>query len=314
MAAYKKILEDASQILGLKYDKKKLVAWGVHRGFTLMVEWIQASYQQQINISLCASAQGVPFPSGHLQSVRLPDKVSCLGESFRINMQFTMKGKRESNVEKITAAVRSMLDFIIANGGVNCDERGVADATSVWRVSGKYALLSRESAELLQTSISRNSAAEAEKKENYVLGSIGAVLGAVVGGMLVLLIARLGIISTVCSIVMGLVVVFGYKKLGKKFSKVSMVICILISTVMTFFVFNLNTAMDLYKAFQDASIDVPFDYCLTQAKNLCTLIEAEDTYYHNLILMMLAGVIGAIGASWMEYSNQKEQFEIYKLV
>lgn len=314
MANCKKIIEDATLMLGLKYDKKASMAWGVHRGFTMTLETRNVSNQQQICIALCAGIQGAPIQSGYLQSVRLPDKVRCSTDSFRINMVFAVSGKHDDNVIKVAEATKMMIDFISGNGAVNCDEAGKAGSTAVWRVRGRYAFLSEELAEMVQAKISQNSAVEAEKKENYVLGIVGALLGSVAGGALILLIARLGIISWLCSIVMGLAVVFCYKKLAKKFSIFGFVVCTVVSIAMTFFVFNLDAAISLYQAFQDADMtDMTFGYCFQNVKLLYTLIDAMDTYNHNLILMMLAGIVGALGAGWMEYANQKEQFEMYKV-
>ena len=81
--------------------------------------------------------------------------------------------------------------------------------------------LSRETAEKIQANFSKNAAAYAGIKENYVPGIIGALLDSVVGGLVILLVARLGFVSMICGFVMGVAVVYGYKKMGKKFSGVS---------------------------------------------------------------------------------------------
>ena len=48
MAKVKKILEDAAAILQLKYDKKKLLAWGRYRGFVVMVNGVTHSKYEEV--------------------------------------------------------------------------------------------------------------------------------------------------------------------------------------------------------------------------------------------------------------------------
>ena len=53
--------------------------------------------------------------------------------------------------------------------------------------------------------------------------------------------------------------------------------------------------------------------CVKETKEWYERLDAMDDYRHNLIMMMLAGVIGAIGAPLTEYKNQIEQYDMGKL-
>ncbi|MBQ9140992.1 MAG: hypothetical protein IJX63_04270 [Lachnospiraceae bacterium] len=309
------IFKDVAVILGLKYDNKKTLAWGVHRGFSLVVEPIMSSKKQRVSISLCACAMGMPMQHSGVMSVVLPNKVERSADGYRINMQFEIAGKHDDNVVKVADCVRLMIDYLLANSAVNCDEKGVEGATNLWRVKGKYAFLSEMTAQQMKAGIQQSAAVAAQQKENYVLGCIGALLGALVGALAILLIARLGFISSLGSIAMGLAVVFGYKKFGKKFSMVGLIVSVVISAAMTFVTFNVDAAIDLHKAFVESGLtEFTFGYCVTNVKLLFTLIDAMDIYWKNLILMMLVGVAGAAIYGWLEYTEEKKQFEMYQLV
>ena len=313
MASSKKIIENAAQMLRLKFDNQRSVAYGVYSNYTMIINGI-AGNRQHIRVSLCASCNGVPINPGYMNaSVRLPDKVQCSFDKFRTNLMFPVSGNVDNNVNKVVEIVRFMVDFFITNGCVNCDERGIIGFTSVYAMKGNYVLLTDESARILYASIVQDSKQEIQKSENYIGGIIGALLGAVVGALLILLIARMGRIATISGILMGIAIVFGYKKLGKKFSKISIVICALISVIMTYLTFRLDATIDLYSAFQDYNYNVTFSYCFTNTKWMYEMADSMSAYNHDLFLMMLVGVGGTLVALWLEYSNQKTQFEMYKL-
>ncbi|MBR3761698.1 MAG: hypothetical protein IKK59_03045 [Lachnospiraceae bacterium] len=308
------IIKDAALVLGLNYNKINTVAWGVYRGFTMVIEPRILAKKQEIKISLCASFQGEPITAGMLLAVRLPDKANCFKENYKISIVSEMAGTGKKNVERILDASRIMVDYIIANMGVNCDSSGVTGETTAWRLQGNYTFLTKESAEVLQRVIVRNSELATEKKENYVFGICGALIGSVVGGAVTLLVAQLGFISCLCGIIMGIAVVWGYKKLARKFSIVSLTVCILISAAITYFVYNLDAAIEIYQTFKKAGAsDITLNFCLKNVKNIFLLTDSMRNYYLNLVLMMLAGV-GCTGAvSWIEYRIEKEQYEMYQL-
>ncbi len=315
MANVKKVIDDISQILVLKYDKQAQVAWGMHRGYMLLVEGVVENRQTYISISLCASFSGAPVQQVLMHSVRVPDKVTCTSAGYRMNLRYAVSGKHDKNVDKAVDAVRALVDFVITNEGMNCDEKGMQGTVEIWSLQGKRVFLCPESAEGLTYNMAKASAAYANIKENYVLGIVGALLGSLVGTAVVLLVARLGYISALASALMGFAVVFGYKKLGKKMSIFGGVLCAIIAIGMTYVAFRVDCAWDLYNAFQETKgfYERTFMDCVKETKEWYERLDAMDDYRHNLIMMMLAGVIGAIGAPLTEYKNQVEQYDMGKL-
>lgn len=315
MANVNKVIDDISQILVLKYDKQKQAAWGMHRGYMLLVEGLAENRQTYISISLCASFSGAPVQQVLMRDVRVPDKVACTSAGYRMNLRFVVSGKQDKNVDKAVDAVRALVDFVITNQGINCDEKGMQGNVEIWSLQGKKVFLCPESAEGLNYNLAKASAAYASIKENYVLGIIGALIGSLVGMAVVLLVARLGYISALASALMGFAVVFGYKKLGKKMSIFGGIICAVIAIGMTYVAFRVDCAWNLYNVFQEAKgfYERTFMECVKETKEWYELLDAMDDYRHNLIMMMLAGVVGAIGAPLTEYKNQLEQYDMGKL-
>lgn len=314
MANGKKVLEDVVDILGIKLDDSKLKAWGLHRGYTLFAECVNDGRQVYINVSMCASFASAPIQQVLTHEVKVPEKVVCSSAGYRINLKCTIAGNHQKNVDRIVEAVRALVNYVITNEGVNCDEKGFQGNVEIWFIQGNHLFLCPESAEGINYNMNQASAAYNNIKENYVLGIVGALLGSVVGAAVILLVARMGYISAISSAVMGFAVVFGYKKLGKKFSVVAGILCIIISIAMTYLAFRIDSAWDLFNAFRDAGWDdMTFMECFKDAKEWYEELDAISDYTRNMVLMVLSGVVGAVAAVWVELKERKTEYSMHKL-
>jgi hypothetical protein len=313
MANGKKVLADVADILAIKLDESKMSAKGLHRGYTLLAQAGNDGKNVYISVSLCASFAGAPIQQVLTHEVKVPEKVVCSSAGYRINLKCIISGKHEKNVDRVVEAVRALVNYVITNEGVNCDEKGFRGDVDIWCVQGNYIFLCPESAEGLNYNMNQASAAYKSIQENYVLGIIGALLGSVVGAAVILLVARMGYVSAISSAVMGFAVVFGYKKLGKKFSVFGGILCIVISIAMTYLAFRIDSTWDLFNAFQDAGWDdMTFKECFEDTKEWYEELDAMADYTRNMILMVLSGVVGAIAAVWVELKERKTEFSMKK--
>lgn len=313
MANITKVMKEIAPVLGLNLDQKKNIAYGRYRGFTMLVEPEQLNSKKPfIEMSLMASFNGDPVNPSDLYNVRLPLGVTCTADRYRIYMQVPLKGKQKELIGNITDTARNMVDFILSQSGVNSDENGMAVSTSVWRIKGQNVILGEEGAKAVQNQMNMQSFEEDSKPENRILGIIGGLVGSLVGALVIFLIARLGFISVLGGLILGFAVVFGYKKLAGKFSMFGLISCMIITIVMTYAAFYFDAATTLYFALEGDS-SFTFMDCLSDTKFFYEIAGAVDTYYRNLVLMMLMGAGGGIGAGIVEYNSQKEQHEIYRL-
>lgn len=313
MASGKKIIGNAAQLLRLKFDEKRNVAYGVYSDYSFVINVITGN-RQRICITVCACCNGSPVNPAYMNGgVSLPSQVQCSVDKFKTSLVFPIAGNLDSNVNKIADIIRKITDYFMENGCVNCDEAGVVGFTSVYALKGKYVLLTDGTAKEFYSSLLKESKQEIEKSENYAGGIIGALLGAFAGALLILLIARMGKIAALSGIVMGFAIVFGYEKLGKKFSKISMVICVLISVIMTYLAFRLNAAIILYELYEDYNFDTSFSYCFTNVRRMYETAGSMSAYNHDFLIMMIVGVGGTLFTSWAGYAGQKAKFEMYRL-
>lgn len=346
MADFQKVIKQAADILGLKYDRKRVVAYGAYQGYTVMITpGAGTSRATTMQISLGAKLGNEPVEEMVIRECGLPEGVSRVGAGYGIDMLLANKGKRKDLVNKVTDTVIRVTEGLKAAGCEPCDEKGVSGETAVYFVRGRYAILAEDTLREQLYGAQRDKAQEDQTQEQLIPGIIGALIGSLVGVALILLLGRLGRVSMLSGLVMGIGVVYGYKKLGKKFSRLSCILCIVISVVMSYLAFRVDTALDLYSGYRSYVEEVNAELEKVQEEYGLTLEDlkeygfdpeeyglnwsymdillrsrelfAEDgslgTYYVNLFLMMLTGAGGSIASIWAERANQKESFEVKKL-
>ena len=79
-----------------------------------------------------------------------------------------------------------------------------------------------------QQSAYRQKATPEVTQENFLLGILGAIGGAFLGGLSIVLLGRLGIIASLSGVLIAFLTVGGYKLLGKTLSTKGFIVCIIL--------------------------------------------------------------------------------------
>lgn len=308
-----KIIKQASEMLGFSYDEKRWISVGRQSGFTVLINSTPAnSNVRSIFVTLCCSHSGVAPDTSMFDGI-VSRTVKCSVNSFKVCFTITVKGKANAVSDSIADTVKGAAQALCSAGFENCDESGLLGATDIYLLKEKYVFLNDISAEQAESQLSMEIESYEQLNENVGLGTVGALIGSVVGVLLILLLGRLGRVSLLSGLVMGICSIFGYKKLGTKIGKKGSVICIVISLVMTYLGFRLDTAIDIYSVFKEELEGIAFSECLLYSKEVFELADSLDTYYMNLFMMMLTGVGGAVAAVYAENKQLKSNREFIKL-
>ena len=84
------------------------------------------------------------------------------------------------------------------------------------------------------TSVTYDTPQEPPKKENFPLGLLGALLGALIGGGCIVGLYMAGYLASFTGVVLAFATFKGYELLGKKLSKKGILICLLLVIVMPY--------------------------------------------------------------------------------
>lgn len=142
--------------------------------------------------------------------------------------------------------------------------------------------------------LGQNAPAEIKAPENVVLGLIGALVGALLGGASIILLSRLGYIASVSGVLIAFGTLGGYKLLGKGMSKIGMMICIVLMLITPFAAYNLDLVLQLHEEIRG--------YGFTMGDTVKFMVELMQndgellfTYVKELAMLYLFMVLGAFG-------------------
>ncbi len=304
MASNAKILHEIAENLNLTFRKKDCLIYGYYQNYLFLIMGSSFSdSRQHVNILFCAKSERQTT----LQTI-LPKGCSLQTVKYKSSIYMPIKGSHQLNVESIIGFLNRLTTFLAANDFRNCDELGMEGIPEIYTVKGEYAFLTVASAECIQNALIDSKKADAAKKENFIVGMLGACFWAVLASVLVFLVARLGYISSLTTALLGAGLVLGYKWKGIRLSIISSVFCIAMSAIYSYLVFRLDMAMSIA-----ASTDLDFMHSFLHAKEIMQIADAMGSYYHNCILMTGAAVVGTIVVAIHELSTQKKQFSIVKI-
>lgn len=85
-----------------------------------------------------------------------------------------------------------------------------------------------------ETTVVSENPAEIAAPENMLLGIIGALVGAIIGGLSIVLLSQMGYVASISGVVLAFCTLKGYELLGKALSKKGIVICIILMVLTPF--------------------------------------------------------------------------------
>lgn len=300
MASNKKIIEKAAALSGLTVYKDGNTAYGTVSGFPVIIMGSGANERKQyIRIDICACRDGQPLTGEDCQGHRILTTVDA-------------KGRNDDIADKVYNSINEAVGRISTSGCTPCDDTGAEGEVSLYSVKGKLVFLTAASADQAESELAQLKSEYDEIQERPVPGLFGALIGSLAGMAIILLLGRLGRVSMISGIVMGFAIIFFYKKLGKKLSLPGGIGCVVISIIMTYLSFRIDTAIDVYNIFKD-EVEVTFSECFLLSKTIFELGDSLDTYYLNMALMMLTGVVGTAVLVFSDINGTKEGFKIEKI-
>ena len=132
---------------------------------------------------------------------------------------------------------------------------------------------------------------EVKAPENMVLGILGALIGALLGGASIIGLSQLGYIASISGFILAFCTLKGYELLGKGLSTKGLIVCVVVMLVTPFVADWLDWGILLYKSVADYG--VTFGECLQILPELFadgTISMGE--YLKNLGMIYLFVIIG----------------------
>ena len=274
--------------LGFQYDPETSSIYGENSGYFFLLR--ETDTKNVFTISLSVSRDDAEEAAAQLHQMV---KDSSVLKSISLNQYvttFTAKAgmTKAKTIENIRQALTEILQFLETNGFYTvCGYSGEKGPVGLYQIGDSLFLMNEDSFQELSTQLKIETDSYNSQKENVLLGTVGAFIGAIIGGAVTLFIARLGYVAFYAGFILGICVVKGYEILGKKFSKLGAVISSILLLVTIVLVQQFDYALEAVK-----QLGVDFSDGFDLINTLVLNGEAPEKYFFNFFMLAVFTIIG----------------------
>ena len=274
--------------LGFQYDPETSSIYGENSGYFFLLR--ETDTKNVFTLAISVSRDDAEEAATQLHQMV---KDSSVLKSISLNQYvttFTVKAgmtKAKTN-ENVRQALTEILQFLQTNGFYTvCGYSGEKGLVGLYQIGDSLFLMNEDSFQELSTQLKIETDSYNSQKENVLLGTVGAFIGAIIGGAVTLFIARLGYVAFYAGFILGICVVKGYEILGKKFSKLGAVISSILLLVTIVLVHQFDYALEAVK-----QLGVDFSDGFDLINTLVLNGEAPEKYFFNFFMLAVFTIIG----------------------
>lgn len=274
--------------LGFQYDPETSSIYGENSGYFFLMS--ETDTKNVFSIALSVSRDDAEEAAAQLHQMV---KDSSVLKSISLNQYvttFTVKAgmTKTKTIENVRQALTEILQFLQTNGFYTvCGYSGEKGPVGLYQIGDSLFLMNEDSFQELSTQLKIDTDSYNNQKENVLLGTVGAFIGAIIGGAVTLFIARLGYVAFYAGFILGICVVKGYEILGKKFSKLGAVISSILLLVTIVLVQQFDYALEAVK-----QLGVDFSDGFDLINTLVLNGEAPEKYFFNFFMLAVFTIIG----------------------
>ena len=274
--------------LGFQYDPETSSIYGENSGYFFLLS--ETDTKNVFSIALSVSRVDSEEAAAQLHQMV---KDSSVLKSISLNQYvttFTVKAgmTKTKTIENVRQALTEILQFLQTNGFYTvCGYSGEKGPVGLYQIGDSLFLMNEDSFQELSTQLKIETDSYNSQKENVLLGTVGAFIGAIIGGAVTLFIARLGYVAFYAGFILGICVVKGYEILGKKFSKLGAVISSILLLVTIVLVQQFDYALEAVK-----QLGVDFSDGFDLINTLVLNGEAPEKYFFNFFMLAVFTIIG----------------------
>ena len=294
--------------LGLQFDEDSRSIYGTQSGYLLFLQ--ETDVKNQFRLCVSVSLNGNPADSeenelvwDEFKSESLPNLSTLSINQYLVS--FVVKGamRKSKTIEKLQTLITDLVAFLESHHFVQvCGYSGQEGPVSLYQLGESVFIINEESYQFLKSNLQIEMDSYHSQKENVLLGTIGALLGALIGGAVALFIARLGYVAVAAGLVLGICTIKGYEMFARKLSRKGILISVVLMVVTVFLVNQIDLAMEVV-----AQLGVEFAYAFRVVNELIASGEYPDNYFFNLGMLAVFTLVGAgisISSVWSSHKTK----------
>lgn len=130
-----------------------------------------------------------------------------------------------------------------------------------------------------------------QKRENFLAGFVGALIGAALGGGSIILLSQLGYIASISGLILAICTLKGYELLGGKLSTKGIIVCILLVLVTPYIADRIDWAIVIINSFPEENITLGQAFAVVH--EIIAEADMAGEYWKNLIMIYGFAALGA---------------------
>lgn len=282
---------ELSEVTGLFYSEEAESLTGVANGYHVTLAINTITYQ----LSFSVRANGMlPTPEVLKELIDGSDAVKNAvmeGNRLVVSVKGAMKNALTKNV---VDAINSVTEKLKQYGYVDvCEYCGAArQDIAPYNIGGKIYQTCPDCLQAATATV--NTQIEQRKaNENVGLGIVGALLGSLVGVLVIVLIGQLGYVAVAGGLVMGFATLKGYELLAKNMSNKGIIISSIIMILMVYVAERIEWAIEVFKVYSDEHIS--FIEAFLYTPEVIRYSDATGQFIGSLVLLYVFTAVGVFG-------------------
>lgn len=277
---------------GLSFDEEAKLVYGRAGGHNVCV------YPYDPNVYRLKLSYGIKRGEGGINEAEIKEFVS----KTKSVVDYEISGRRvvfeaggAAGIKKTYAKAKTAMEeialFLNAKGYIDCCANcGVETGVGTYYINEAGHLMCDDCFKALSENMSQNKQQIAKKKGNVLTGTVGALLGSLIGVVAIVIIGQLGYVAAISGVLMGVCTLKGYELLGGKLDKIGIAISCVFMLLMVYVGNNIDWALVVVDAFEDITI-------LEAFKAIPDLLANEiipmESYITNIVMVYLFTLLGA---------------------
>lgn len=265
---YKEMMQGIADKTGFSFSKLALKVTGEKNGFKVSVVKHPSG---RIAIMMSVGMNGFGPTEEVLRAAHGVAKDVAIIEPQGERIAFLLKiGTKRTQVKRAVRAINELTEFFAGIGYVDTTDMEIVPAVTTYT--------KKEPAEV---------------KENAFLGTIGAILGSVVGIGLIFGIAQVGLIAGIGGTVLAVGTLMGYETLAKKLSKKGIIICVIIMIIATYVADHMVWVAEVEKALSTNGDVDPIAVTIF-LHPILAMAGATGEFIKDLVVLYIFTALGAV--------------------
>lgn len=303
--------EDLARALGFRFDPEGGALYGKCGIYDVLIYPQNSSYPYMLSVAVSAQRPAGPLAKEDCKNFKRENKpvASLTQNGTTIIMNLKNCPKLPKLQDNLTNALNALVSLLHTEGFQNCCQSCGANNTIPCFVSGGYMHLCPDCYAKVQHNSTLAYSQKQGKRESAIAGTVGALLGSLLGVLSIIIFSQLGYVSVFSGIIMAICTLKGYEMLGGKLTKKGIIICVLMMLVMTYFGDRLDWAIVIAR---ELEVELTLAYQVLPDLLANEIIDM-GTYAGNLVLQYLFVLIGAVPTIINTTKNSKVKDRIYRL-